>query len=76
MPEKHRYLPEAEQRLGRQPTSSDDVVVMVSDVIYDTSLEPEEALARITEILEGPFALEVYENEMQRREPRDANRWH
>jgi hypothetical protein len=54
---------------------------MVSDVLYDY-LPPEggisrkEAIDRLLEIIESPLALEIYEREMQRRNPRDVDRWH
>jgi hypothetical protein len=81
MPEMHRYLPEAEKKLGRQPVRADDIVMMVSDVLYDylppdSGISSEEALGRLLEIIESPMALEIYENEMQRRNPRGAGRWH
>ncbi|WP_423069054.1 hypothetical protein [Devosia sp. CN2-171] len=81
MPEMHRYLDEAKEKLGHEPASADDIVVMVSDVLYDylppdSGVSAKEALGRLLAIIESPMALEVYENEMQRRNPRDADRWH
>lgn len=75
------HLSEAEARLGRQPVSADDIVVMVSDVLYDylqfgSGVSEQEALNRLREIIESPLALEIYEQEMQRRNPRDVDRWH
>ncbi len=72
---------EAEHRLVRQPVNADDIVVMVSDVIYgylppDSGVSPQEAISRLLAILETPLALEIYEREMERRHPRDASRWH
>jgi hypothetical protein len=69
------------ERLGRQPTSADDVVVMVADVLYDylpsdSGIEPKEAINRLLEIIESPIAIEIYEHEMTRRQPRDADKWH
>lgn len=80
MPATHR-LSEAEAKLGRQPVSADDVVVMISDVLYDylppdSGISREETIDRLLEIVESPLALEIYEQEMQRRNPRDVDRWH
>ncbi|WP_156342814.1 hypothetical protein [Devosia sp. A16] len=80
MPTTHR-LSEAEAKLGRQPVSADDIVVMVSDVLYDylssdSGMSREETITRLLEIIESPLALEIYEQEMQRRNPRDVDRWH
>jgi len=77
----HRYLTEVKEKLGHDPVSADDIVVMVSDVLYDylpsdSGISAQKALGRLIEIIESPMALEVYENEMQRRNPRDADRWH
>jgi hypothetical protein len=76
MPEMHRYLIKAKEKLGHEPASADDIVVMVSDVLYDAEISTREALERLLAIIESPMALEIYENEMQRRNPRDADRWH
>lgn len=81
MHDTHSYLTEAKDRLGHEPMSADDIVVMVSDVLYDylptdSGIPAKEALGRLLEIIESPMALEIYENEMQRRNPRDADRWH
>ncbi|RYE49820.1 MAG: hypothetical protein EOP24_00845 [Hyphomicrobiales bacterium] len=74
-------IPSPEARLGREPTSADDIVVMISDVLYDYlqvhgDIKSEEAIGRLLEILVSPLAIEIYENEMARRQPRDVDRWH
>lgn len=71
----------AEHRLGRQPVTADDTVAMISDVLYgylppDSGVSVKEAIGRLVAIIETPLALEMYEREMQRRQPRDADRWH
>jgi len=81
MVETPHFYREAEQRLGRPPVSADDIVVMVSDVLYDYLPQGggtgrDEAILRLREIIESPLALEIYEQEMQRRNPRDVDRWH
>lgn len=81
MPQSTPHLSEAEARLGRQPVSADDIVVMISDVLYeyvppDSGINREETINRLLEIIESPLALEIYEQEMQRRNPRDVDRWH
>lgn len=80
MTELHGYLPNARERLGHEPVSPDDIVVMISDVLYKQlrggEISLQEAIYRVFEILESPLALQIYENEMQRRNPRDADRWH
>jgi hypothetical protein len=80
MPQTQRYS-EAEAKLGRQPVSAEDIVVMVSDVLYeylppDSGISQREALSRLLEIVESPLGIEIYEQEMQRRNPRDVDRWH
>lgn len=71
----------AEERLGHLPVNADDIVVMISDVLYeylppDSGVSEREALGEVLAILETPLALEIYEREMERRHPRDASRWH
>jgi len=71
----------SDHHLGHQPTSADDIVVLVSDVLYeclppDSGVSPTEALDRLLAIIETPLALEIYERELERRQPRDASRWH
>jgi hypothetical protein len=80
MPQTQRYS-EAEAKLGRQPVSAEDIVVMVSDVLYeylppDSGISQREALSRLLEIVESPLGIEIYEQEMQRRNQRDVDRWH
>lgn len=70
-----------EERLGHLPVNADDIVVMISDVLYeylprDSGVSAKEALGEVLAILETPLALEIYEREMERRHPRDASRWH
>ena len=67
--------------LDRLPTSADDIVMMVADVLYeylppDSGVDPKETLSRLIEIIESPLAIEIIENEMQRRQPRDVDSWH
>lgn len=81
MPQTHHRYSEAEAKLGRRPISADDIVVMISDVLYeylppDSGISREETINRLLEIIESPLALEIYEQEMQRRNPRDVDRWH
>lgn len=80
MPDAHRFT-EAEAKLGRSPTSAEDIVVMVSDVLYEflpphSGISREETINRLLEIIDSPLAIEIYEQEMQRRHPRDVDRWH
>ena len=81
MPETTHRLTEAEAKLGRHPASAEDIVVMVSDVLYeylppDSGISRQETINRLLEIIESPLAIEIYEQEMQRRNPRDVDRWH
>lgn len=67
--------------LGRSPTSADDIVVMITDVLYeylqpDSDVGPEEAVDRVLEILESAIAVEIYDREMARRQPRAVDTWH
>lgn len=80
MPQLH-HLTEAEAKLGRQPISADDIVVMVSDALYehlaaDSGISKKQTIGRLLAIIESPLAIEIYEQEMQRRNPRDVDRWH
>ncbi|HEV2517163.1 MAG TPA: hypothetical protein VGV07_18055 [Devosia sp.] len=77
----HLHVAESVQRLGREPTSADDIVVMISDVLCDylspdSGVSSREAIGRLLAIIETPLALEIYEREMERRHPRDVDRWH
>ena len=38
--------------------------------------DPRELISRLLEVVESPLALEVYDQEMERRQPRDAGCWH
>jgi len=65
-------------RLGRVPTSADDIIVLLMDALYDHAKFDEsdrELAERLREILETPLAVEIYDREMERRQPRDANNW-
>ena len=80
MPDIERFT-EAEAKLGRHPVSADDIVVMISDALYeylppDSGISRQETINRLLEIIESPLAIEIYEQEMQRRNPRDADSWH
>jgi hypothetical protein len=71
----------ADPMIDRQPTSADDIVTMIADVLYEylppeSGVSPREALSRVLAIIETPLALEVVERELERRHPRDASRWH
>lgn len=69
------------ERLGRSLTSADDIVVMITDVLYeylppDSGVTAKEAIDRVLAVLESPIAIEIYDREMARRQPRDADTWH
>jgi len=53
-----------------------DVVVQLHDALEAPSLHPAQTISRLVGVIETPLAVEVYDREMQRREPRDADRWH
>lgn len=81
MPDYGHYLRAAQQRLGRNPTSADDIVVMISDLLYDSmpadsEISRHELVNRMLEIVESPIGMQIYENEMARRNPRDVDKWH
>lgn len=56
--------------------SADDVVAQLADVLDAAALDPRELISRLLEVVDGPLALEVYDREMSRRRPRDADLWH
>lgn len=81
MPDHGHYLEAALQRLGRNPTSADDIVVMITDLVYDalppdSDISRHELLSRMLEVVESPLGMQIYENEMARRNPREADKWH
>ncbi|MGN6486292.1 MAG: hypothetical protein ACTHLT_00545 [Devosia sp.] len=53
-----------------------DVVVQLHDALEMASIDPRQTISRLVEVMETPLAVEVYDREMQRREPRDADTWH
>ncbi len=56
--------------------SPEDVVLQLADVLDAPAPDPRELISRLLEVVESPLALEVYDQEMERRQPRDAGRWH
>lgn len=56
--------------------SADDVVAQIADVLDAPAMDPRELISRLLEVVDAPLALEVYDREMERRQPRDADRWH
>lgn len=69
------------RHLDHEPVSAEDIIVTIADILYeylppDSGIEPKEAVSRVLEVIESPLAVEIYEQEMQRRNPRDADRWH
>lgn len=55
---------------------ADDIVVQLADALDQASPDPRETIGRLLEVVEGPLAIEIYDREMERRRPRDADRWH
>jgi hypothetical protein len=53
-----------------------DVVVQLHDVLALPAVHPSQIVSRLLEVMESSLAVEVYEREMRRREPRDAESWH
>lgn len=53
-----------------------DVVVQLHDALEAPSLHPAQTIDRLLGVIESPLAVEVYDRQMHRREPRDADRWH
>jgi len=56
--------------------SAEDVVLRLADVLDAPAPHPRELISRLLEVVDSPLALEVYDREMKRRQPRDADRWH
>ena len=57
-------------------TNAADVVVSLVDVLDRPAPHPKELVSRLLEVVESPLAVEVYDREVERRRPRDADRWH
>lgn len=57
-------------------TNSADVVVKLIEVLDAEATDAKEMVSRLLEVVESPLAVEVYDREMERRRPRDADRWH
>lgn len=56
--------------------SPEDVVLQLADVLEAPAPDPRELIGRLIEVVDSPLALKVYDREMARRQPRDADRWH
>ena len=56
--------------------SAHDIVAEIADVLDGPAPDPRELISRLLEVVDSPLALEVYDQEMERRQPRDAERWH
>ncbi|KKB80961.1 hypothetical protein VW35_01920 [Devosia soli] len=79
MPQLTNDMVPISHRLGRLPVTADDIVVLLMDALYDHEAFDEaerELFVRLRAILETPLAVEIYDREMERRQPRDATRWH
>ena len=57
-------------------TNAADVVVRLAQVLDAGAPDAKEMVSRLLEVVESPLAVEVYDREMERRRPRDADRWH
>jgi hypothetical protein len=57
-------------------TNAADVVVKLIEVLDADATHAKEMVSRLLEVVESPLAVEVYDREMERRRPRDADRWH
>lgn len=53
-----------------------DVVVQLHEALAAPRFHPLQTIDRLLAVLESPLAVEVYDREMQRRQPRDADAWH
>jgi hypothetical protein len=56
--------------------TAEDVVAQIADVLDASAPNPKEMISQLLEVVDSPLALEVYDREMERRRPRDADRWH
>ena len=56
--------------------TAEDVVSQIADVLDASAPNSQEMISRLLEVVDSPLALEVYDQEMERRRPRDADRWH
>ena len=57
-------------------TNAADVVVKLIEVLDADATHAKEMVSRLLEVVESPLAVEVYDREMERRRPRDADSWH
>jgi hypothetical protein len=57
-------------------TNAADVVVQLVDVLESGGPNAEDLIARLSAVMESPLALEAYDQEMQRRQSREAERRH
>jgi hypothetical protein len=57
-------------------TNAAVVVVRLAQVLDAGAPDAKEMVSRLLEVVESPLAVEVYDREMERRRPRDADRWH
>lgn len=56
--------------------NANDVVVQLHDALAPPAMHAAQTISRLLEVMESPLAVEVYDREMRRREPRDADSWH
>lgn len=54
----------------------EDIVARLVEVLDAPAPDPRELVSRLLEVVETPLAIEIYDREMERRQPRDVGRWH
>ena len=55
--------------------SPEDIVARLAEVLDAPAPDPRELISRLLEGVETPLAIEIYDMEMERRQPRDVGRW-
>jgi hypothetical protein len=57
-------------------TNAADVVVQLVDALDRPAIDAPDLIARLIGVVQTPLSVEVYDREMERRKPRDADTWH
>ncbi len=53
--------------------SANEIVTRLTEVLDAPSPDPRNLIGKLLEVVDGPLALEVYDREMERRQPREID---